>query len=94
MSEHVTISWGDVTLCMDNDLFRKGFYQGRKDFLEDAPQQLSATELLWYISVLDAKSGHYRFGEEAICYLEEYLGTLIGYLYTPLMGAGGEQATL
>ncbi len=76
---------------MDNALFRKGFYQGRKDFLEDAPQQLSATELLWYISVLDAKSGHYRFGEEAICHLEEYLGTHIGYLCAPFISADGER---
>jgi hypothetical protein len=86
MAEHVTISWGKATMCMDNDLFRKGFEQGRADFLEDAPKELSATEMLWYISVLDAKSGHYRFGEEAICHLEEYLGTLIGYLCAPLMG--------
>jgi len=91
MAEHITISWGNVTLCMDNDLFRKGFDVGRKDFLEDAPQQLSATELLWYISVLDAKSGYSRFGEEAICHLEEYLGTLIGYLCAPLMSADGER---
>ena len=34
--------------------------------------------------VPDAKTGHYYFDKEAIKYLEEYLGVLVGYLSGPL----------
>ncbi|HLQ29296.1 MAG TPA: hypothetical protein VK140_08675 [Ktedonobacteraceae bacterium] len=36
------------------------------------------------IAVQDARTGHYRFDEEAIEYLEEYLGVFLGYMSGPL----------
>jgi len=35
---------------------------------------------LHQIAVPDARTGHYRFGEEAIEYLEEYLGVFPGHM--------------
>jgi hypothetical protein len=46
--------------------------------------RLSAGELLHQIAVPDARTGHYRFDEEAIGYLEEYLGVFLGYMSGPL----------
>jgi hypothetical protein len=54
---------------------------------EEEPQhamKLSAEELLYQIAVPDAKIGHYRFDEEAIEYLEKYLGVFLGYMSGPL----------
>jgi hypothetical protein len=79
-------------------LFRKGFESGRRYYFVDAkgeePQRatkLSAKELLHQIAVPDAKTGHYRFDEEASIHLEEYLGVFLGYMSGPLsMARNGE----
>ena len=52
-----TVQWGSIVFSPDN---------------EEEPQRatkLSAGELLHQIAVPDARTGHYRFGEEAIEYL-------------------------
>jgi len=46
--------------------------------------KLTARELLHQVPLPDAKSGHYRFDEEAIAHLEEYLGVFLGYMSDPL----------
>lgn len=58
----------------------------RVDANGEEPHQatrLSVGELLHQIAVPDAKSGHYRFDEEAIAHLEEYLGVFLGYMSGP-----------
>lgn len=86
-----TVQWGSIVFSLDNEAFRKGFESGRHYYFVDAsgeePQratELSARELLHQIAVPDAKSGHYRFDEEAIDHLEEYLGVFLGYMSGPL----------
>jgi hypothetical protein len=57
------------------------------DANEEEPQRamkLSAGELLYQIAVLDAKTGHYRFDEEAMEYLEKYLDVFLVYMSGPL----------
>jgi len=76
---------------LDNAAFRKGFQDGCHYYFVDAngeePQRatkLTTQELLQQIAVPDAKTGHYRFDEEGIEYLEEYLGAFLGYMSGPL----------
>ena len=85
------VQWGRVVFHLDNAAFRQGFLQGRDyyniDVATEEPQRatnLTAEEVLRQIAVPDAKTGHYHFGREAIEYLEEYLGILVGYLSGPL----------
>jgi hypothetical protein len=46
--------------------------------------KLSAGELVLQMAMPDAWTGHYRFGEEGIDSLEEYLGVLLGYMSSSL----------
>ncbi len=93
-----SVQWGNIVFCLDNEAFYRGFEDGRRYYFDDVggeePQraiELSATELLHQVAVLDAKMGHYRFDEEAIDHLEEYLGVFLGYMSGPLqMGGNGE----
>ncbi|HZS75629.1 MAG TPA: hypothetical protein VFA41_03380 [Ktedonobacteraceae bacterium] len=85
------IQWGSIIFSLDNDAFRKGFESGRRyyfvDITEEEPQRaekLSVDDLLRQIAVPDAMTGHYRFDQEAIEHLEEYLGVLLGYMSGPL----------
>lgn len=80
------VQWGNIVFSLDNEAFRKGFESGRKYYFVDVsgeePQRaarLTVGELLQQIAVADAKTGHYRFDEEAIAHLEEYLGVFLGY---------------
>ena len=86
-----TVQWGSIEFSLDNEAFRKGFECGRRYYFVDAngeephrATKLSARELLHQIAVPDAKTGHYRFDEEAIAHLEEYLGVFLGYMSGPL----------
>jgi len=86
-----TVQWGSMVFSLDNEAFRKDFESGRRYYFVDAneeePQRamkLSAGELLYQIAVPDAKTGHCRFDEEAIEYLEKYLGVFLGYMSGPL----------
>jgi hypothetical protein len=85
------VQWGRVVFHLDNVAFRKGFLYGRDYYDIDAtteePQRatnLTVEEVLRQIAVPDAKTGHYHFDREAITYIEEYLGVLVGYLSGPL----------
>ncbi len=87
-----TVQWGSIVFSLDSEGFRKGFESGRRYYFVDAngeePQRatkLSARELLHQIAVPDARSGHYHFDEEAIDYLEEYLGVFLRYMSGPLL---------
>ncbi len=80
-----TVQWGSIVFSLDNEAFRKGFESGRRYYFVDAngeephrATKLSARELLHQIAVPDARTGHYRFDEEAIVHLEEYLGVFLG----------------
>ena len=86
-----TVQWGSIVFSLDNEAFREGFENGRRYYFEDAtgeePQRatrLTTKELLMQIAVQNARSGHYRFDEERIEYLEEYLGVFLGYMSGPL----------
>jgi hypothetical protein len=83
--------WSSIVFSPDNEGFRKGFESGSRYYFVDAngekPQRtakLSARELLHQIAATDAGSGHYRFYEEGIDYLEEHLGVFLGYMGGPL----------
>ena len=82
-----TVQWGSIVFSLGNEAFRKGFESGHSYYFVDTKgeelqraTQLSARELLHQIAVPDARSSHYRFDEEAIEYLEEYLGVFLGYM--------------
>ncbi len=75
-----TVQWGNIVFSLENEVFREGFESGYCYYFEDAkgeePQhstKLSAGELLHRIALPDARTGHYRFDEEAIGHLEEDL---------------------
>lgn len=85
------VQWGRVVFHLDNVAFCQGFLRGRDYYELDATQEephrasrLTVEEVLRQIAVPDAKTGHYYFDREAITYLEEYLGVLVGYLSGPL----------
>jgi len=91
IKQATVVQWGSVVFHLDNAAFSKGFLHGREYYDIDAtteePQRatdLAVEEVLRQIAVPDAKTGHYRFDREAIKYLEEYLGVLVGYLSGPL----------
>src|SRR5947209_7626956 len=87
-----TVQCGSIVCSLDNEAFCKGFESGRRYYFVDAngeephrATKLSAGELLHQIAVPDAMTGHYRFDEEAIAHLEEYLGVFLGYMSGPLL---------
>ena len=91
VTQATVVQWGCVVFHLDNVAFCRGFLHGREYYELDAtieePQRatrLTVEDVLQQIAVPDAKTGHYRFDREAIQYLEEYLGVLIGYLSGPL----------
>ena len=91
VNQATVVQWGNVVFHLDNVAFCRGFLHGRKYYEVDAtieePQRatrLTVEEVLRQIAIPDAKTGHYRFDREAIEYLEEYLGVLVGYLSGPL----------
>lgn len=80
-----TVQWGSILFSLDNEAFRKGFESGRHYYFVDANEEelqratkLSAGELLHQIAVPNARTGRYRFDDEANGYLEEYLGCSSG----------------
>jgi hypothetical protein len=82
-----TVRWVSNVFSLDNEAFSKEFKSGRRYYFVDAngeephrATKLSAMELLHQIAVSNAKTGHYRFDEEAIAHLEEYLGVFLGYM--------------
>jgi hypothetical protein len=90
------VPWGNVTLILDNEAFRKGFLAAREWYFQDIygedgrppeePQhatQLTSEEVLRLIVQPDSQ-GRYHFDEMGIEHLPEYLGYLVGYLGGPL----------
>ncbi|HZO72470.1 MAG TPA: hypothetical protein VFB60_09730 [Ktedonobacteraceae bacterium] len=90
------VSWGNVTLILDNEAFRKAFYLARQWYFADIygeqgrppeePQRstiLSSEDVLRLVITPDAQ-GHYHFDEMETINLPESLGYLIGYLSGPL----------
>ena len=91
VAQATIVQWGRVVFHLNNAAFHQGFLHGREYYEIDAtveePQRatrLTVEEVLRQIAVSDAKTGHYRFDQEAIEHLEEYLGVLVGYLSGPL----------
>jgi hypothetical protein len=91
VNQATAVQWGRVVIHLDNVAFCNRFLRGREYYEIDAtmeePQRatrLTVEEVLRQIAVPDAKTGHYYFDRDAIKYLEEYLGVLIGYLSGPL----------
>ncbi len=91
VTQATVVQWGRVVFHLDNAAFSKGFLHGREYYELDAtteePQRatrLTVEEVLRQIAVSDAKTGHYRFDQESIEHLEEYLGVLVGYVSGPL----------
>jgi hypothetical protein len=91
VTQATVVHWGRVVFHLNNAAFCSGFSRGRDYYEIDATieelqraTRLTAEEVLTQIAVPDAKIGHYHFDREAIQYLEEYLGVLVGYLSGPL----------
>lgn len=86
------IQWGKVVFCLDNEVFRKGFEEGRKYYFDDingtnpqcATMLLATEDVLCQIVALDTRTGRYHFDDEGLEHLEEYLGVLLGYMSGPL----------
>ena len=90
------IQWGNVTLILDNEAFRKGFLAARQWYFADiygeggrAPEELQHTTQLTSEEVLRLivqpnEQGRYHFDEMGYENLPEYLGYLVGYLGGPL----------
>ncbi len=90
------VPWGNVTLTLDNESFRKGFLAARQWYFADSygedgctPEEphravsLTSEEVLRLVVVLDEQR-HYHFDEIGSQNLPEYLGYLVGYLGGPL----------
>ncbi len=90
------ISWGTITLVLDNEAFRRGFLAARRWYFKDIygengrqpeePQRalsLTSEEVLRLI-VMPDQQGRYHFDEMGNENLPEYLGYLVGYLSGPL----------
>lgn len=90
------VPWGSVTLTLDNEAFRCGFFDARRWYFQDIygedgrlpeePQRatsLTSEEVLRLIIMPDGQ-GHYHFDDMDWENLPEYLGYLVGYLSGPL----------
>jgi len=91
VNQATVVQWGRVVFHLDNVTFCQGFLRARDYYEIDATLEephrairLTVEEVLRQIAVPDTKTGHYYFDKEAIKYLEEYLGVLVGYLSGPL----------
>ncbi len=99
------VSWGTITLILDNEAFRHGFLSARQWFFDDIygqggrlpeePQRarsLTSEEVLRLVVMPDEQGG-YHFDEMGYENLPEYLGYLVGYLSGPLAPLHAEQNT-
>lgn len=90
------VQWGNVTLTLDNEAFRKEFLAARQWYFADiygedgrAPEEpqhavsLTSEEVLRLV-VMPDEQGRYHFDEMGYENLPEYLGYLVGYLGGPL----------
>ncbi|SRR5579884_2174178 len=90
------VQWGNSTLHLDNDAFRKGFLEARRWYFHDIygeegrppeePQRasnLTSEDVLRMIAIPDAR-GRYRLEIDEREDAAEYLGNLVGYLAGPL----------
>ena len=96
MATPTSISWGTITLILDNEAFRQGFLAARRWYFEDSygqdgrqpevphrARRLSSEEVLRLV-VMPDEQGRYHFDEMGMEHLPEYLGYLVGYLGGPL----------
>ena len=84
--------FGDVTVTLDNDEFRRAFFNGRSYYYSDIafefPERaimLTATDAFSQITVHDKRTGQYHLDLEGIDHPVEVLGVFFGYLMAPLV---------
>jgi hypothetical protein len=89
------VPWGNVTLILDNEAFRRGFLAARQWYFQDIygeegrpPEELEhavqlTSETALRLIVQPDEQGRYHFDEMGYENLPEYLGHLVGYLSGP-----------
>src|SRR5260370_42538220 len=91
------IQWGNVTLDLDNETFRKALSSGRIMYFDDceyeSPHVASSMNTLDATgSVLDEDGkGGYRFDRMALPCPFDILGFFLGYMSGPLMAESAEE---
>jgi len=82
----------NVTVTLDNDEFRRAFFNGRSYYYSDVsiefPERantLTATDAFSQITVHDKQTGQYHLDAEGIDHPIEVLGVFFGYLMAPLL---------
>lgn len=87
VTQATIVQWGRAVFHLNNAALCNGFLCGRDYYEIDTTREelqrasrLTAEEVLTQTAVPDAKIDHYHFDREAIQYLEEYLGVLVGFL--------------
>lgn len=91
------IQWGNVTLHLDNETFRKAFSSGRSMYFDDceyeSPHVTSSMNTLDAVgSVLDEDGkGSYRFDRMALPGPFDILGFFLGYMSGPITAESPEE---
>jgi hypothetical protein len=91
------IQWGNVTLDLDNETFRKAFSSGRSMYFDDceyeSPHVASRMNTLDATgSVLDEDGkGGYRFDRMALPGPFDTLGFFLGYMSGPIIAESQEE---
>ncbi len=87
----LSFQFGNVTFTLDNDEFRRAFFNGRCYYYSDIsfefPERattLTATDAFSQITVRDTKTGYYHLDAEGIDHPVEFLGVFFGYATAPL----------
>ena len=100
------VSWGNMTVILDQQAFEEGYTHGRQYYFEDAWEEqeregmeeaLTASHLLGLIAVRDGR-GFYQLddGCNKSAFpngVEELLGVLVGYLSGPLHPETEQEST-
>jgi len=93
----VSFQLGTVTFTLDNDEFRRAFFNGRRYYYSDIaiefPERattLTAADAFAQITVHDKGTGHYHLDAEGIDHPVEILSVFLGYA-TALLFAETEE---
>jgi len=91
------IQWGNVTLDLDNETFRKAFSQGRNMYFDDCEYDIP--HVAFRMNTLDATGsvldengkGSYCFDRMAFHSPFDILGFFLGYMSGPIMAESQEE---
>ncbi len=90
--------FGNVTVTLDNDEFRRAFFNGRRYYYSDIafefPERattLTAIHAFSQITVHDRQTEHYHLDAEGIAHPVEVLGVFFGYITAPLLPESEEE---